>query len=304
MTQNFIPSGPWKYRKHPQIQAETVYGIMNATGNYKHMGALANITPNTNLEHEDIPLLGKFRIWKSIYMGITHVINTKYRPIDTDLTKRGLLSPAGAGTNDESVNIVDSQLVDNIEKYEAFMGLITTNYVNEITRTGVNITQDFEASDIKDFVTTPAALGLGTAVLTTTDPTDSPWTGISAGPDPIKINGNLENTGRIQYTGAWGLAKLRPNGTTTVKYQGPSSLRYGVEIQLWLGDVQTLYGSYLKTYNPIFLQYQITPNVRFEFDSVRLFGYSRSVDAGGTEYQTENYVGMADSDAEVYGTTY
>lgn len=300
---SFVPTGPWKYVKHPQFQAETVYGVFNNSGTYIHMGAVANITPNANIEHEDIPLLGKFRIWKSIFMGQMFTTNTRYRPIDTNLQKRGLLVPAGAGTNDESINIVDSQMIDGTEKYEAVKGQITVNFVNEITRLGVNITQDFEGSDNTDYFASQAALGIGSATLITADPTASPWTGISSGIDPIKLAGILENTGRVQFTGTWGIAKLRPNGTTAIKYQGPASLRYGIEVQLWLGDSTTMYG-YLKNYTPITMNYQITPNVRYEFDSVRMFGYSRSVEAGGAEYQIENYVGMADSDAEIYGTTY
>jgi hypothetical protein len=280
-----------------------VYGVPNNSGSYTHMGALANISPSVNIEHEDIPLLGKYRIWKSIMMGAQYLVGTRYRPIDTQLQNQGSLVPNGAGTNDESLNIVQSMLVDGTEKYEIYKGLITTNFVEEITRLGVNITQDFEASDISDFGASQAAIGVGSATLVTTDPTESPWTGISSGLDPITLAGIKENTGRVQYSAQWGIAKLRPNGTISIKYQGPASLRYGVEVQLWLGDSTSMFG-YLKNYTPIELKYQVTPNVRFEFDSVRFFGYTRSMDAGGAEYQTEAYVGMGDSDIEIYGTTY
>lgn len=300
---SFTPTGPWKYKKHPQYQAESVYNVFNNSGSYTHMGALANITPNVNIEHEDIPLLGKYRIWKSIMMGAQHILNTRYRPINTDLQKRGSNIPNGAGTNEEGINIVDSQMIDGTEKYEAFTGLITTNYVEEITRLGVNITQDFEGADTKDWVASQAALGVGGATLITADPTESPWTGISSGLDPITLAGIKENTGRVQYSAQWGIAKLRPNGTISIKYQGPASLRYGVEVQLWLGDSTAMFG-YLKNYTPIAMKYQVTPNVAFDFSSVRFFGYTRSVDAGGGEYQTEAYVGMGDSDINIVGTTY
>lgn len=303
MVTTFAPTGPWKYVKHPQQQAETVYGTPNNTGSYVHMGALANISPAANIEHEDIPLLGKYRIWKSIMMGAQYLVGTRYRPIDTSLQKRGSLPPAGAGTNDESINIVQSQTVDGTEKYEIFKGLITTNYTNEITRLGVNVTQDFEGSDNSDFGASAAAIGVGSATLVTTDPTESPWTGISSGVDPLQLAGSTENVGRAQYSATWGIAKLRPNGTISIKYQGAASLRYGIECQLWIGDSVNMYG-YLKNYTPIDYKYQITPNVRYQFTSARFFGYTRSVDAGGGEYQTEAYVGMGDSDIQIFGTTY
>src|SRR4029079_7224432 len=165
-----------------------------------------------------------------------------------------------------------SQTIDGTEKYEIFKGLITTNYVNEITRLGVNVTQDFEGADNSDFGANAAAIGVGSATLITADPTESPWTGISSGLDPIDLAGVKENVGRAQYSAAWGIAKLRPNGTISIKYQGAASLRYGVEVQLWLGDSTTMY-SYLKSFTPIQLKNQITPNVRYQFVTGRFFGY-------------------------------
>jgi hypothetical protein len=302
MGTTFAPTGPWKFKKHPQYLKETNYGVAD-TGTAIHTGALTNLNATVTIEHQDLPMLGKYGLWRSVMMGNVFNVELRYMPTSTDLQKRGSALPAGTGTNEESITITDSQTVDGVEKYEAFFGSITTAFSYEITREGINVTHGFECKDLTDFGASQAAIGTNTITMTSADPTNKVFTGITSGPDPFTLAGNKENTARFKYDATWGIAKCRPTGTISVKYLGPASRRMGIEYQLWLGDSTAAFAN-LKNYDAMAVEYIVTPNVKFSFDSIRTFGYARSTPVGGTEYQIEAYTGLIDGDITIVGTTY
>lgn len=292
----YIPTGAWEYVKQPQFIEEVTYGTLPlADPTFTSCGLITEVTREFTIENEQYRILGSRDIYAQLKLGEQFTFSLKYRPIPTVSTafmKYGTELPVGIGTNAKSISILVSKNIDGAEKFKIFTGVKTASITCEITRAGgVNVTHNFKCKNQTEWGAAPTFTGTTTYA---TPPTAEPFTGISSGTNPLTIDAANYDTPRFSVTVDQGLQELKPNGELTLKYLYATNRTITVDFDTWITDDFSL-NTAQSAYTAQTASYKLndTPDILFDFTSLKFDSTSEGDTAGGTEFSMQKFSGTA-----------
>lgn len=245
MTFGFIPIGPWSIVKPPQYVEETTIGVPPAAPTFKMAGNLQTLAVSRTDQVLDTRFVGSRDIGSSVQLGLEHGIDLSYIPSDLTLMKYGTEYPSGTGTSASSLTIVESVLLNGVEKYIEFLGCVCDKISVKISRAaGISVTQTFFAKNAVDYASALAA-PITTPTFGTPSTAD-PWTGITSGPDPLSWNAVTYPIREFNFDVAQNAIKLETNGTPSFEYAAPGNRDITFSFGTWnkdgvlLGDMSAL----------------------------------------------------------------
>lgn len=234
---NFTPTGPWDFKKPPQIVEETSFGVTPAAPVFTIMGSITGISPSIGITKEVIRSVGRRDATTQSKMMNVFSGAFKYRPFDSTFMKVGVNLPNDStptGTNAASYTILWSQLINGTEKYFIFQGVKTDKISIEISKDGgVQVGVDLRWYNSLMYQTDATAAGITTPTYVTETPADQPWSSLTGGEDPFTIEGTVWPVDRFKIDVNQNLFAISPNGSDSVEYLGAGNREISVDFDTW-----------------------------------------------------------------------
>jgi hypothetical protein len=300
----FIPTGSWKFVKPPQIIEETSFGVPPASPVLQLIGNVTEIVPNPGVEKESNRTLGTslvvsqsklmntdtstitFKIWPSLGPAFLKRVMNEANPI----------SPAG--NNGSSFTLVYSQLVDNAEKYTAFVGTkISTGSLEVSKDGGAECTAEMQSYRIYEGLANLSSIGITTPTFKQVSdyPAELPWSSLTGGVDPFTLNAVAVPTDRIKFDVNHNLVADSPNGSDGVEFLEASLRDVTIDFDTWYKN--TALFDYLRNQTIMDATYKLqaspTPAIIVTVDDIQMDSREITHPAAEAEHTKEGMVGTA-----------
>jgi hypothetical protein len=314
MSLNFKPTGSWLFMKKPQFVEETTFGVLplnnGAAGPtvFTSVGHLTEATKEPTPEQEMVRVLGSRDLFSCIKLGVDYAFSMSYRPVSTGFMRYGTQLPdvatvadpgpatARNGTNGVSISILTSALINGTEKFLIYKGCHTDSITVTVSRTGgVEVEQSFRCADITGWIAEPT---FSPACTYAADPTGDPWTSLTGGTTPLQIDtgsGNVEfKTDNFEYEVNQNLGDVRPNGTPSLAFLGPTNREITMTADMWVKD-SVLYDAMLADTNLPAVTYTLntTGPKTAAFSNNKITGYTSTATGGTTDFLKETITFVA-----------
>lgn len=290
-----IPTSSSKVTKQVQWFAEVNgYGVAVVNPTLANAGVISNVDINITVDHEEIRIQGSRKLYADIMMGVEGVITVDYRFLDTILLRYGITDPAGAGTIEESICLVFSRKINNVENFCVAKGCVTEQVTVTNDRVPM-VSQQFYSSDISAWLTLAqlkTLLGVNATanVNFAAAITAEPWTHLTGSDEistSVTVDGAACDITRMSIVVNNSLLKQKPLGYKKVKYVEAGNKIVTVSIEPYLYDNKfynlvtnfTLHNIVAKLKNS-------TPQVLLTVVGAKLNSYNDTSDAAGGDFIT------------------
>ena len=308
MSLNFTPTGSWRFAKKPQFVEEETYGVLplaaagSTSTKFTTIGHVTEATAEPTPEQELVRVLGDRDLFSVVKLGLDYAFSITYRPVSTTFMRYGTELPdmvvppdatatARNGTNGVSLSILMSAYINGTEKWLIYKGVNTEDIEINVTRTGgVEVTQNFRCKEITGWVAEPL---FAPAATYATDPATDPWSSLTGGTTPMNLN---KGAGPVEYktnsytlSVAQNLGDIRPNGTPSLAYLGPTNRDVTCTFDTWVKD-SVLYDDMVNDVNYSTLAYTLNsvgPKVA-TVSNAKITGYERTQTGGTTDFLMES----------------
>ena len=224
---SYIPTAAADIIKQPQFTEETVDGtlptVVTGGTTFVSCGFVESLGEDIKESNNQIRPLGSFDVQKKIQLGEEITSSIVFQPSDFKLMKRGILTPvapsatppdpkmiAPNGTNGVSISILYTALINGTEKWKVYTGVRFDGCSGVIEReSGFKVTMPFHAKNVTDWTATPT---FTPAAVYASNPSLTPWSGITSGADPLDINGTKYDTTQFKFDVNWKIARPSFNG--------------------------------------------------------------------------------------------
>lgn len=303
-----IPTSSSKVTKQVQAYAEiNGYGAQVVNPTFFNAGVISNVGISISADHEEIRIQGSRKQYADILMGIEGTITIDYRFLDTKLLRYAITDPNGAGTIEESLAMIFSRKINNVEEFCLARGVISEEATVSYDRVPT-CSQSFYASSISEWLTLAqlkTALGVNatSAISFAGAITAEPWTHLTGSVDEastsITVNGAATDITKMSVTVNNNLLKQKPLGYKKVKYveAGNKVVTVSIEPYLYDNTFFLLVNNYT-LFNIIGTLKASTPTVNLTVTGAHLNSYDDTSDASGGDMITTPSGGSA-VDAQV-----
>lgn len=311
---SYLPMGQVDVIKRPQFVEELVEGTLPLNNGvtptpgpitFTTMGWTSQIGEEIAIENDKLRMLGSYDVEKQLKLGYTITSSIVTKPFDFKLAGYGMKIPvpptttppdptgvARNGTAGVSISILMSARIDGVEKYKIWKGVKFNGCECTTSREGgCTVTMPFEAMDVTDWSTEPV-WSSGAPTYAPNPTATNPFTGISGGVDPLKINTVAYDTSEFSFNIDLGMSKYTPNGKETFKFRKSMQRNITVSFNTLVKN-NVLVGD-LRAYTPrdVEYTYHSTGPKKLTFLGVQFESYTRNLDAGSTDFGIEEFEGQ------------
>jgi hypothetical protein len=219
----------------------------------------------------------------------------KFTPINADLMTRGINLPNGTGTIEKGLSMLLSQKINGTEYFTLYKGCKCDKIDVEITADGpINCSMTFLAISATTPSTTVPLTGTPTYA---TNPTNPPFTGLTAGSNPLVINSNNVDTPSFKFSVTNNLATVKPNGELNAKFVEPTNRDVTFSFDTWRKDVTLLTDT--KALTARAMTYRLTgpgsspANLTATFTNAYMEKWTTSYSPTANDVQSESFDGVA-----------
>lgn len=305
---SFKPTGAPDVVKPPMFVEELVEGTLPLNDGlptpgptiFRSCGLVTALGKDIDVQMTTLRPLGFYDTQRQIKLGEQQTSTLQFHPFDFDLMKYGLnvadlTTPANAGagpyneTVGVSISILMSALIDGVEKYRIYKGVKFASMSLEISKAnGFVVSMPFRAREITEWIAQPT---FAPAATFATLPAGEPWSGITSGPDPLKIDATAYPTTSFTADFDMGMNYYESNGQTTFDF----SKAFKRDITLGFDTLvrnNTLIGD-LGAFDTHTVEYTIhaTGPKKLTFNNVRFNNYAAPLEGDSTNFATETFQG-------------
>lgn len=297
---DFIPTGAWEVQKHPQFIEESAYGVTDLEDNvFQPVGIVTEVGMEVTIEEDVVRILGSRDIYNQIKLGIGYAFAVRYRPQGTKFMRYGTELPsrtpvpdntmvAPNGTNFVSLSLLLSAYIDDAEKWRIYKGIKTGSIEVAISRdAGIEVTQNFVAKDITEWVAEPIWVNNQYAGAVT----GNPWTGTGMGPNPLNVAATVVQCPEFNFAVEQGLGELKATGIESVCYLSPTNRDITLDFITWVYNNVRI--GQVKDHTALALTYLMNAGASASFAGVKFNSYSSGIVGGSTDALTEALAGSA-----------
>ena len=291
-----IPTSSSKVTKQVQYYAEiNGFGASVTNPTFVNAGVISSASISISVDHEEIRIQGSRKQYADIMMGIEGVITLEYQFLDTKLLRYAITDPNGVGTIEESLGIIFSRKIDNVEEFCLARGCISEEATITFDRVPM-VSQQFYTSSVSEWLTLTqlkTALGIvGTAAVSFASAiTAEPWTHLTGSTDQnstsVTVNGSACDITKMTVTVNNNLLKEKPLGYKTVKFVEAGNKVVTVSVEPYLYDnTFFLLVNNFTLFNIVGCLKAATPTVNLTVTGIHLTSYDDKSDASGGDFIT------------------
>ena len=291
-----IPTSSSKVTKQIQYYAElNGFGAAVVNPTFINAGIISSASISISVDHEEIRIQGSRKQYADIMMGIEGVITLEYQFLDTKLLRYTITDPNGVGTIEESLGIIFTRKIDNVEEFCLARGCISEEATITFDRVPM-VSQQFYTSSVSEWLTLAqlrTALGIvGTAAINFASPiTAEPWTHLTGSTDQnstsVTVNGSACDITKMTVTVNNNLLKEKPLGYKTVKFVEAGNKVVTVSIEPYLYDnTFFLLVNNFTLFNIVGCLKASSPTVNLTVTGIHLTSYDDKSDASGGDFIT------------------
>lgn len=305
---SFKPTGAPDVVKPPQFVEEIVEGTLPLNDGlptagptiFRSCGLVTALGKDIDVQMTTLRPLGFYDTQRQIKLGEQQTSTIQFHPFNFELMRYGLNTPnlttpgnPGSGTKNStvgvSISILMSALIDGVELYRIYKGVKFASMSIEISKAnGFVVSMPFRAKTITDWVAMPS---FAPAATFASLPAGEPWSGITSGPDPLKINTVAYPTTSFTADFDMGMNYFESNGNVTFDFskafKRDISLSFDtlVKNNVLIGD--------LTAFDTNTVEYTIhsTGPKRLTFNNVRFNNYAAPLEGDSTNFATETFQG-------------
>lgn len=316
---SFIPTAQVDVVKRPQFVEELVEGTLplndGAAGPvvWTSVGWGMTLGEDIAIESDKLRMLGSYDVEQQLKLGQTITSEITFKPFDFKFCGYGMKKPVAPtvtppdpsavdpnGTSGVSLSILMSALIEGVEKWKIFKGVKFGGCSGEITRDGgCTFTLPFECREVTGWVVEPT---FSPSCTYASNPTaTTPFTGISGGADPLKINTVPHDSTSFSFNIDLGMMNYTPLGQSTFKYRKSMQRNMTVDFNNLVKADNVMIGN-VTGYTDLDVEYTFATGKKLLFNNVRIDSYSQPKDAGSTDFWIEELSGQAGGDLTITDT--
>ena len=252
------------------------YGVTPTSPTFIAAGHNKEINLQPDVQHLDTEVLGNEQIVDAVKTGELHAWQCTFEPTDTVLMAYAVDDSGGAaGSIDESLTFMFSELLDGVENWTAMRGCRCTNMTATLERGVWEVTMTWICREI----TVPATSDPFTTPTYATEPTASSMTHSGAGADPFTWNAVALPESRFSITVIREMAVEAINGEDLIVYCKAAGKRAEASVDVFVKNTNLDVDWQAKTKRAMNYSVSTSPNKDFAFVDAVITSHSRTKSA-------------------------